>query len=218
MIFALDICAFWFELSTHAGCAAGRLYRDGRSRKLKPRIHQNFLTEPRTRPPARVRTVPSIIWLLLPKTGPARADFELCQRALRGSTGHSSIAAPVRNRRLAKRCAMDGHLALRFITARMEADRRRHGRTPLPNQEDGLIVVGDRGLCRESTNGHSDGRHADLPKSIEAYYQKFDAAGRDGAPLKRLTLFVLDDIPFAAQPKLTRAGPARNDARRIMAR
>ena len=36
--------------------------------------------------------------------------------------------------------------------------------------------------------------HADLPKSIEAYYQEIGRAGRDGLPADTLTLFGLDDI------------------------
>ena len=38
--------------------------------------------------------------------------------------------------------------------------------------------------------------HADLPKSIEAYYQEIGRAGRDGAPAETLTLFGADDIRF----------------------
>ena len=36
--------------------------------------------------------------------------------------------------------------------------------------------------------------HADLPKSMEAYYQEVGRAGRDGAPADTLTLFGIDDI------------------------
>jgi ATP-dependent DNA helicase RecQ len=36
--------------------------------------------------------------------------------------------------------------------------------------------------------------HADLPKSIEAYYQEIGRAGRDGSPAETLTLFGSDDI------------------------
>ncbi len=36
--------------------------------------------------------------------------------------------------------------------------------------------------------------HADLPKSVEAYYQEIGRAGRDGAPAETLTLWGVDDI------------------------
>ncbi len=36
--------------------------------------------------------------------------------------------------------------------------------------------------------------HADLPKSVEAYYQEIGRAGRDGAPAETLTLWGMDDI------------------------
>ena len=63
--------------------------------------------------------------------------------------------------------------------------------------DDGLIVVATvafgMGIDKPDIRWVA---HADLPKSIEAYYQEIGRAGRDGAPAETLTLFGADDIRF----------------------
>jgi ATP-dependent DNA helicase RecQ len=76
----------------------------------------------------------------------------------------------------------------------MEADDRRIAERQF-QQEDGLIVCATvafgMGVDKPDIRWVA---HADLPKSIEAYYQEIGRAGRDGAPAETLTLFGSDDI------------------------
>ncbi|MEM6938975.1 MAG: DNA helicase RecQ [Pseudomonadota bacterium] len=76
----------------------------------------------------------------------------------------------------------------------MEAEDRRIAEARF-QREDGLIVCATvafgMGVDKPDIRWVA---HADLPKSIEAYYQEIGRAGRDGAPAETLTLFGPDDI------------------------
>ncbi|WP_118134382.1 DNA helicase RecQ [Oceanicella sp. SM1341] len=78
--------------------------------------------------------------------------------------------------------------------AGLDPDTRREAEARF-QREDGLIV------CATVAFGMGVDKpdirfvaHADLPKSVEAYYQEIGRAGRDGAPAETLTLFGMDDI------------------------
>ena len=55
--------------------------------------------------------------------------------------------------------------------------------------------------------------HADMPKSIESWYQEIGRAGRDGLPADTLTLFGLDDMRYRRQQIME--GEASDEQKRV---
>ena len=111
----------------------------------------------------------------------------------KGQSGIVYCGTRAKTETLAAALRGEGHSAIHYHGG-MEADARRSAEEQF-QQEDGLIVVATvafgMGIDKPDIRWVA---HADLPKSIEAYYQEIGRAGRDGGPAETLTLFGTDDI------------------------
>ncbi len=126
------------------------------------------------------------------KDNPRRQILQFAA-ARKGQSGIVYCGTRAKTETLAKALREDGHLALHYHGG-MDAQERRDTEASF-QQKDGLIVVATvafgMGVDKPDIRWVA---HADLPKSIEAYYQEIGRAGRDGAPAETLTLFGPDDI------------------------
>ncbi|EEB84652.1 DNA helicase RecQ [Roseobacter sp. GAI101] len=122
-----------------------------------------------------------------------RAQILNFAAARKGQSGIVYCGTRAKTEGLSKALRDEGHVALHYHGG-MEAEDRRIAERRF-QQEDGLIVVATvafgMGIDKPDIRWVA---HADLPKSIEAYYQEIGRAGRDGAPAETLTLFGPDDI------------------------
>ncbi|MGR3435130.1 MAG: DNA helicase RecQ [Shimia sp.] len=135
---------------------------------------------------------PNLSLAFAAKDGP-RAQILAFAGARKGQSGIVYCGTRAKTETLAQALREAGHAACHYHGGMDPGDRRAvEGRF---QAEDGLIVVATiafgMGVDKPDIRWVA---HADLPKSIEAYYQEIGRAGRDGAPADTLTLFGPDDI------------------------
>lgn len=135
---------------------------------------------------------PNIHLAFAAKDGPRRQILDFAA-ARKGQCGIVYCGTRAKTEGLAKALGDAGHNAC-YYHGGMDADDRRVVERRF-NQEDALIVVATvafgMGVDKPDIRWVA---HADLPKSIESYYQEIGRSGRDGTPAETLTLYGPDDI------------------------
>jgi ATP-dependent DNA helicase RecQ len=149
-----------------------------------------FRTPPRTF--IRSFDRPNLRLAMQPKAATRRqvADF---LAAHRGMSGIVYCASRKRSEALAASLREAGHRALPYHAGMEQAARDANQDVFL--QEDGVVIAATiafgMGIDKPDVRFVC---HADLPQTIEAYYQEIGRAGRDGLAADTLTLYGLDDM------------------------
>jgi len=135
---------------------------------------------------------PNLFLAMTPKRNARQDILDLAQRH-RGDSGIVYCSSRARTTQVTEWLSVAGFESVAYH-AGMEKPARDAAQDRFL-REDGIIVAATvafgMGIDKPDVRFVA---HADMPKSIEAYWQEIGRAGRDGEPAETLTLYGLDDI------------------------